>query len=99
MRVTSNREKSVAKAKIITEIGTGGGYISTTTKHTGLSQRQKLEATMLNLATHLGIKSITRQPSARGADFYCPDGDTAFQSATNTIYELSLRLEGAERNH
>lgn len=82
------------KAKIITEIG-GGGYIPTTTKHTGLSQRDTLEAIMLNLANHLGIKKITKKPSARGADFYCPDGDYSYQSATNTIYEMSMRLEGA----
>jgi hypothetical protein len=82
-------------ATIVTDPGSGRTF-ATSTRHTGLSQRGTLEAIMLNLANHLGIKKITRKPSARGADFYCPDGDYSYQSATNTIYELSMRLESVE---
>lgn len=82
-------------ARFITATGTGGSF-GTSTKYTGLNQRHTLEAIMLNLATHLGIETISKQTSARGAEFYRPDGVHAFQSATNTIYELSLMLEGVE---
>ena len=78
-------------AKII--IGTTlGGTIPTTTRRTGLSQRRLLEATMLNLANALGIKTITRRTSARDAEFYCTDGFGSFQSASNTILEMSERI-------
>jgi hypothetical protein len=49
-----------------------------------MSQRETLEAIMLNLANHLGIKKITRRLSARGAELYRPEGMSAFQSATDT---------------
>jgi hypothetical protein len=69
-----------------------GGAIPTSTKSTGLSQRQTLEATMLNLANALGIETITKRTSARDAEFYRPDGFVSFQSATNTILEMSARI-------
>jgi len=87
----------VPKARIITDTGTGGTF-GTSTRYTGLNQRHTLEAIMLNLATHLGIRTIAKKTSARGAEFYRPDGSYAFQSATNTIYELSLMLDGTGEN-
>jgi hypothetical protein len=80
-------------ATIIDQTGSHGSF-GTSTRHTGLSQRETLEAIMLILADHLGMESIRRLTSARGAVFYSPDG-SAFQSATNTIYEMSLIIKAA----
>lgn len=56
-----------------------------------MSQRETLESTILNLAAHLGIEEVFKITSARGADFYAPNigGSPTYQSATNTIFELS----------
>lgn len=79
----------------IVQATSGGRSFPTTTKNTGMSQRETLEAIILNLATHLGIEAIFKITSARGADFYAPNtgGAPTYQSATNTILELSRILE------
>lgn len=81
------------KARIYTPISRGG-YIGTTTKHTNIPQRKTLEEAMINLATCLGVKTIHKQQSARGAYFYEPQALSAmsYQSASNTILELSRKL-------
>lgn len=73
----------------------GGRSFSTTTKNTGMSQRETLESIILNLAAHLGIVEIFKITSARGADFYAPNtgGSPIYQSATNTIFELSRMVK------
>jgi hypothetical protein len=76
------------------------GTFSTTTKNTGLSQRGTLEAIILNLADHLGVDEVYKITSSRGADYYrCPmtGGASTYQSATNTIFEMSKMLAGAYR--
>ena len=78
------------KARIVRTTSDGQTF-STSTKNTSMSQRETLEAIMLNLADHLGIEEILKLTSARGSDFYCPKtgGVAIYQSATNTILEMS----------
>ncbi len=68
-----------------------------TTKNTSQSQRETLEEIMLNLATYLHVPEIKRLTSARGVIFYSfrmpqEPFDMSYQSATNTILELSHAL-------
>lgn len=60
-----------------------------------MSQRETLEAIILNLAGHLGIEEVFKIMSARGANFYAPNtgGPPTYQSATNTILELSRKVQ------
>ncbi|WP_186083620.1 hypothetical protein [Burkholderia gladioli] len=72
----------------------GKGFI-TTTRNTGLSQRETLEETIVNLATLLGFKQIGWKKGARGGTFYkVMDEGThqAYQSASNCILDLSRLL-------
>ena len=84
--------KSTAR---IVQATSGGRSFSTTTKNTGISQRETLEAIILNLAAYLGIEEVFKITSARGADFYAPNtsGSPTYQSATNTILELSRMVK------
>lgn len=79
------------KTKIITAPRPGSGSYSATIKNTGLSQRETLEETMINLATSLGIKVIHKALTARDSYIYEVQhlGFGSFQSASNTILELS----------
>jgi hypothetical protein len=83
-------------AKIIKAPPSSNGYFHTTTKNTAISQRKTLEEVIVNLATALGATIIHRQLSSRGAYFYEVQGIDAssYQSASNTILELSRRLAG-----
>lgn len=63
----------------------------TTTMNTGLSQRESLEEVIVNLATSLGAAEVTKRMSSRGSIYYAVD-DAAFQSATNTILDLSRKM-------
>ena len=69
-----------------------GRMIPTVTSNTGLSQRETLEAIMLNLAYLLDTGEIYKQTSARGAEFYCVGKRGSYQSATNTILDMSKQL-------
>jgi len=62
-----------------------------TTENTHLSLREKLEETMLNLATHLGGRIVHKALIRDGSYIYAVD-DESFQSASNTILSLSRRL-------
>ncbi|EOX3944834.1 LAGLIDADG family homing endonuclease [Vibrio alginolyticus] len=75
---------------IIVEGRESGSFI-TSTARTNVSQRKKLESIMKNLCACLGIGIIYWKLSSRGTTFYCPDGFT-YQSATNTILELTEKL-------
>lgn len=68
---------------------------TTVTTNTGLSQRETLEAIILNLAEHLGVDEIYKIMSARGAYFYAINTGRSpiYQSATNTILELSHMIK------
>jgi len=80
---------SMKKAKIVE--GTETGSFGTTTQNTGAAQRDKLEEIIKNLAPLTGEQNVFKKKSARGVDFYRV-GTSAYQSATNTILELSRRL-------
>lgn len=84
----------MALAMIIKAPPTGRGYFVTTTKNTAISQRKTLEEVIVNLATALGAEIVHKQLGARGAYFYEVQGSSVsgFQSASNTILELSRRL-------
>ena len=81
-------------AKIVKAPPTGRGYFVTTTKNTAISQRETLEEVIVNLATALGAEIVHKQLGSRGAYFYevQESGFSGFQSASNTILELSRRL-------
>ena len=79
------------KTKIITAPRPSSGSYGATIKNTGLSQRETLEETMINLGTALGVKEIHKALTARDSYIYevkLP-GFGSFQSASNTILELS----------
>lgn len=79
---------------MVVEITKGSeiGQFATTTARTGIPQGEKLEQTMKNLCSCLGIKKIHWHLSARGAKFYQPEGLHIYQSASNTILQLSELL-------
>ena len=69
-------------------------WFSTTTKNTDLSQRETLEEIIINLATLAYAKEIYIRQNARGSFFYevQAPGFSGFQSASNTILDLSRKL-------
>lgn len=69
------------------------GVFKGTTENRELSQREKLEEAIINLATALGEETVERA-SAQSGTIYRVSPDS-FQSASNTIVSLSKRL--AER--
>jgi len=78
---------------------TFNGSFGITEKNTGLSQRETLENTIINLSTCLKIEEIHRVTSSRSAVFYAPQEPSLkshhrmkYQSASNTILELSKKL-------
>ena len=79
---------------IIVKGKTQGGRFGETTKRTGSSQRETLESIIINLSTCLGINEIHKLSSARGGFFYDAHEahHMAYQSASNTILELSELL-------
>ncbi len=88
-------EGRILMVKIIVSRESGGRF-STSTKHTGLSQRDSLETIISNLCDHLGIKKVYKKYGARGGTFYCPDNERGvYQSATNTILGLSAKLNSS----
>lgn len=69
-------------------------WFGTTTKNTNLSQRETLEEIIINLSSLLGAKEIHKTENARGSFFYevQAPGFSCYQSASNTILELSRAL-------
>lgn len=82
------------KTKIITAPKPSSGSYNGTIKNTGLSQRETLEETMINLASALGAKEIHKALTDRFSYIYEVQypGLSSFQSASNTILELSRVL-------
>lgn len=80
--------------------GSETGSFVTTTARTKISQSEKLELTMKNLCSALGIKRIFWKISSRDAKFYKPEGPYAYQSASNTILQLSgaIAVKHAEKS-
>ena len=69
--------------------GNETGSFSTTTARTGIPQGKKLELTMKNLCSALGIDRIYWIISSRDTKYYKPEGGYTYQSASNTILQLS----------
>ena len=84
----------MALCKIVKAPSSNRGYFVTTTKNTLIPQRTTLEEIIINLASALGIEIIHKQESSRNAYFYEVQGKGfgGYQSATNTILELSRKL-------
>lgn len=84
----------MTRAKIVKAPPTDRNYFVTTTKNTAISQRETLEEVIVNLATALGAEIVHRQLGSRGAYFYEVQASSlsGFQSASNTILELSRKL-------
>lgn len=72
--------------------GPGSGDFLTLIKRTGISQRETLEGTITNLCKCLGINMVYKKTSGRGGIFYQPVGQVGYQSASNTILELTEKL-------
>ncbi|MGV2464398.1 UNVERIFIED_CONTAM: hypothetical protein QO022_38515, partial [Pseudomonas aeruginosa] len=90
----------MAKAKIIQAPKPQNGFYVGTTKNTGLSQRESLEEIMINLATALGVNEIHKALTARDSYIYEPQKKGlyfSYQSATNTILDLSRKVLEAEK--
>ncbi len=81
----------MTRAKIVPAPLNNRGFFSTTIKNTDLSQRETLEEIIVNLSTILGAKEIYKQQNSGGSWFYevQTPGFKCFQSASNTILELS----------
>ena len=73
------------------------GRFWTTTQNTSLSQRETLERTLTTLAALVGATVVYKQMDSRGSIFYQVEapGFSLFQSATNTIFDLSQHLAKA----
>jgi hypothetical protein len=84
---------SSLRAKIVQPPRGDSGF-SATTKNTDLNQRETLEEALLNLATLAGSEVVHKRQNARGTFFYEVQGRgfPSYQSATNTILELSRIL-------
>ena len=81
-----NFKPRIVRAKL------GGGSFTTSIANTGLSQRETLEAIILNLAYLLEIREVSKQTNARGLEFYRAGDTGLYQSATNTILDMSKKL-------
>ena len=71
-----------------------GEVFSTCTKNTDIPERKKLEKVIVNLATLANATVVNKLQGSRGAYFYevQSPGFDSYQSATNTILELSRTL-------
>jgi hypothetical protein len=78
------------KAKIIEA---REGWYGATTANTGMSQRDKLEETMRNLATVLGAK-VVRKACIQDGSYIYAIGSDSYQSASNLILDLSRKIVG-----
>ena len=72
------------------EAEASNGTFAGTRENRHLSQREKLEVAILNLATALGEKNVERAQAQSGVIYRVLPGH--FQSASNTIVTLSQRL-------
>jgi hypothetical protein len=72
----------------IVEAEPASGYIASSRQNRDLPARQKIEETILNLATALGHKIIRRITVRDGTTMYSVDGGI-FQRGANAILELS----------
>lgn len=66
--------------------------ISTSTKYTDIPQKEKHELIMKNLCSFLGINTIQKIMDSRMNVYYRPNGFSCYQSATNTIIELTEQI-------
>ena len=67
------------------------GIYGATTKNTGISQRDKLERSILFLADALGLETVSRASTRDSGYMHAMPGDL-LQSASNTILSMSERL-------
>jgi len=67
------------------------GTYGATLENTRMRQRDKLEETMVNLASFLGATVIKRACIQGGSYIYSVDSDS-FQSASNVILDLSRKV-------
>jgi hypothetical protein len=74
-------------AKIVDAGPSESGYISSTSDNRDLPARQKIEETIINLASVLGYKIVRRVTLRDGTTMYCVD--STFHRGANVILELS----------
>lgn len=85
--------KADPRIKIVDAGPSSSGFIHSTRENREISARQKIEETIINLATALGCKTVTRAALQDGTSMYSVDGST-FQRGANTILELSRSIVG-----
>jgi hypothetical protein len=66
-----------------------------TLENRGMRQRDKLEETIVNLASFLGAKAVKKACIQDGSYMYSVDSGT-YQSASNVILELSRKIVGQQ---
>jgi hypothetical protein len=76
------------RTRIVDAKPSASGYIASTRQNRDLPAREKIEETILNLATALGHKIIQRTTVRDGTTMYSVDGGV-FQRGANAILELS----------
>ncbi len=69
-----------------------GGPFGVTTERTGIPQSEKLLRTIKNLCSVLEIEVVYFQKGNNNTTYYRPKGFGAYQSASNTILDLSERV-------
>jgi len=96
-----NQLNEVIKTKIDCDVGfvsSKGNYINTSSENTDTHQRVKQEMTIKNMCCLIGIEIVEIATCSRGNKYYRPKGVGNFQSASNTILELSFRLASRKVN-
>jgi hypothetical protein len=68
------------------------GSFTLTTERTSISKKDKLELTMFNLCFCLKISKLYWVIGPREVKYFKPDGDYSYQSASNTVLQLSEDL-------
>ena len=79
--------------------GPESGSFSTTITRTTIPQGKKLEQTRRNLCSCLGIRKIYCVVNSGMSKFYRLDGPYSYQSASNTILELSEKVAELYAKH
>ncbi|AKX50234.1 hypothetical protein AKN89_01055 [Thiopseudomonas alkaliphila] len=78
------------RVKIEYDHSESGFYASR--KYTDIPKREKHEIIMKNLCSFLGINTIQKVMDSRMNIYYKPNGFSCYQSATNTIIELTEQI-------
>jgi chromosome segregation ATPase len=88
---------SYRRVEIVDARPSSSGLIHSTRENRDISAREKIEETIVNIATALGCKTVTRAVIRDGTSMYSVDGGI-FQRGANTILDLSRSIVGMQRD-